>query len=50
MVRTGLHCAPSAHNLIQTKDIGAIRIGIGYFNEKQHIDDLIDAITQISKI
>ena len=50
MVRTGLHCAPNAHNLIETKDSGAIRIGIGYFNEKQHIDELVYAIKQISSI
>ena len=49
MVRAGLHCSPNAHDLIGTKEIGAVRIGIGYFNEKEHIDKLISAIEEISK-
>lgn len=48
MVRAGLHCAPSAHDLIGTKEIGAIRIGIGYFNKKEDIDKLVAAIIEIS--
>lgn len=47
MVRTGLHCAPNAHELIGTKDIGTIRIGIGYFNSKEDIDKLIDSLIEI---
>lgn len=48
MVRAGLHCAPNAHDLIGTKEVGAVRIGIGYFNEKKHVDELISAIKEIS--
>ncbi|MGL5314164.1 MAG: aminotransferase class V-fold PLP-dependent enzyme [Peptostreptococcaceae bacterium] len=48
MVRAGLHCAPSAHDLIGTKTVGAVRIGIGYFNEKEHVDELISAIKEIA--
>lgn len=47
MVRAGLHCAPNAHELIGTKEIGTLRIGIGYFNKKEDIDELIAAIKQI---
>lgn len=47
MVRAGLHCAPNAHDLIGTKDIGALRIGIGYFNEKEDIDLLVNALNEI---
>lgn len=47
MVRAGLHCAPSAHELIGTKEIGALRIGIGYFNEKEDIDKLVKALNEI---
>ncbi|WP_042274066.1 aminotransferase class V-fold PLP-dependent enzyme [[Clostridium] dakarense] len=48
MVRAGLHCSPNAHELIGTKSIGTIRIGIGYFNEKEEIDILIDALREIA--
>lgn len=49
MVRAGLHCAPSAHDLIGTKDVGALRIGIGYFNKKEDIDKLVYALNEIQK-
>lgn len=48
MVRAGLHCSPNAHELIGTKSIGTIRIGIGYFNEKEEIDILINALKEIA--
>lgn len=48
MVRAGLHCSPNAHELIGTKEKGAVRVGIGYFNEKEHIDKLVNAINEIS--
>lgn len=47
MVRTGLHCAPTAHKIIGTENTGAVRIGIGYFNEKNHIDILVEALNKI---
>lgn len=47
MVRTGLHCAPTAHKIIGTGNTGAVRIGIGYFNEKNHIDILVEALNKI---
>lgn len=49
MVRSGLHCSPNAHEVMGTKEKGAVRIGIGYFNEKDHIDKLVNAIKEISK-
>ncbi|WP_099191870.1 aminotransferase class V-fold PLP-dependent enzyme [Tepidibacter mesophilus] len=48
MIRAGLHCAPSAHNVIGTQKIGTARIGIGYFNEKEDIDLLVDALKKIN--
>lgn len=48
MVRAGLHCSPNAHELIGTKYIGAIRIGIGYFNEKEEVDIFIKALKEIT--
>ena len=47
MLRSGLHCSPSAHELMGTKEIGALRIGIGYFNEKEDIDKLVKALNEI---
>ncbi|SHK23660.1 aminotransferase class V-fold PLP-dependent enzyme [Tepidibacter formicigenes] len=49
MIRVGLHCAPTAHRVIGTEKIGTLRIGIGYFNEKSHIDMLVGALKDIAK-
>ncbi|RDY25702.1 aminotransferase class V-fold PLP-dependent enzyme [Romboutsia weinsteinii] len=49
MVRSGLHCAPNAHDLIGTKEIGAVRIGIGYFNSTDEIQTFIDALKIIAQ-
>lgn len=46
-VRTGLHCAPLAHETIGTLEAGTIRFSIGYFNTKEDIDDTIKAIKSI---
>ncbi|MEW9121148.1 MAG: aminotransferase class V-fold PLP-dependent enzyme [Thermotaleaceae bacterium] len=48
MLRVGLHCAPNAHRLIGTEKDGTLRIGIGYYNEKEHIDRLVDALKKIN--
>ena len=46
--RTGLHCAPLAHEQLGTTKIGgAVRIGIGPFNTEDHIRAAIDAIGEI---
>jgi selenocysteine lyase/cysteine desulfurase len=46
--RTGLHCAPLAHEQLGTAKIGgAVRIGIGPFNTEDHIRAAIDAIGEI---
>ncbi|WP_406541671.1 aminotransferase class V-fold PLP-dependent enzyme [Clostridium ljungdahlii] len=47
MIRVGFHCAPTAHRIMGTYEIGAMRIGIGYFNEKQDIDALVNALKNI---
>ncbi|MEL7568626.1 MAG: aminotransferase class V-fold PLP-dependent enzyme [Dehalobacterium sp.] len=47
MVRAGLHCAPTAHKLIGSVKTGTVRIGIGYFNEKSDIDNLVSALEDI---
>ena len=47
MLRAGLHCSPNAHELIGTKNTGAVRVGIGYFNEFDDIDKLVFALNEI---
>jgi cysteine desulfurase family protein len=44
MVRAGLHCAPAAHQRLETFPNGTIRVGIGPFNTESDIDALIAAI------
>lgn len=43
-VRAGLHCAPWAHQFLETFPRGTVRIGIGYFNTIEDIDCLIRAV------
>lgn len=46
-VRTGLHCAPLAHETIGTLEEGTVRFSIGYFNTKEDIDKALQAIEKI---
>ncbi|MHB8063400.1 MAG: aminotransferase class V-fold PLP-dependent enzyme, partial [Ruminiclostridium sp.] len=45
--RSGLHCAPLAHNHFKTQNSGIVRLSVGYFNT---INDIDKAILAISKI
>jgi len=45
--RTGLHCAPQAHKFLGTVPHGTIRVGFGFFNNKDDCNQLIDAIKSI---
>ena len=47
MLRAGLHCTPTAHSVIGTKDRGTLRIGLGYFNKKEDIDKLVEALNNL---
>ncbi len=47
MVRSGLHCAPLAHESIGTLDGGALRASIGYTTTKHEIDVFIDALEKL---
>lgn len=47
MLRAGLHCAPTVHSVIGTKDRGTLRIGLGYFNKKEDIDKLVEALNNL---
>jgi cysteine desulfurase family protein len=48
MVRSGIHCAPQAHHLLGTVPKGAVRASVGYFNQKEDVERLIDALNQIA--
>jgi cysteine desulfurase / selenocysteine lyase len=49
LVRTGLHCAPLAHQSLGTFPEGTIRIGIGYFNTAEDIDRAVSAVRSIAE-
>lgn len=49
-VRTGLHCAPSAHKTLGTYPLGTVRLSPGYFNTKEEIDLTLEALEKISKV
>ena len=47
-VRSGFHCAPYVHKLIDTEDNGGtVRISIGFFNTKEDIDSLTSALREL---
>lgn len=47
-VRTGYHCAPLVHEFIESIDSnGTVRISLGYFNTKEEIDTLIEALKSL---
>ncbi len=48
-VRSGFHCAPTAHEKLGTGQQGAIRISIGKNNTFMECRKLIEAISEISK-
>ncbi|UCD09357.1 MAG: aminotransferase class V-fold PLP-dependent enzyme [Dehalococcoidales bacterium] len=47
-VRTGLHCAPSAHKTLGTFPRGTVRLSPGYFNTDEEIDVTLEAIERIA--
>jgi len=48
-VRTGLHCAPSAHRVLGTCPAGTVRLSPGYFNTVEEIYAVLEAIESIAK-
>jgi len=48
-LRSGLHCAPDAHQVLGTMIGGTIRISPGYFNTPQDIEACLQAIAAISQ-
>ncbi|HOP10795.1 MAG TPA: aminotransferase class V-fold PLP-dependent enzyme [Oscillospiraceae bacterium] len=48
-VRAGLHCAPSAHEVLGTLPDGAVRISFGIFNDCEQVERTASALWKISK-
>ena len=47
--RSGLHCAPLAHETIGTYPAGTVRLSIGYFNTIDEINYTINCLNKINK-
>jgi selenocysteine lyase/cysteine desulfurase len=46
-VRSGLHCAPTAHRTIGTFPHGAVRVSVGPYNTEEEIHTLLKAVSKI---
>ena len=46
-VRTGLHCAPSAHRFLGTFPAGTVRFSVSYFNNEDDFNQLEKALEHI---
>ncbi|PWK16599.1 aminotransferase class V-fold PLP-dependent enzyme [Tumebacillus permanentifrigoris] len=47
-VRSGLHCAPLAHETVGSIEHGLVRVSIGYFNTAEDIDAILQAVREIA--
>lgn len=48
-VRTGLHCSPAAHKVLNTFPAGTVRFSIGYFTTEKDFDELEKVLTFIEE-
>ena len=48
-VRSGLHCAPLAHETVGTPDGGAVRVSFGPFSSKNDVAGFCNALHDILK-
>lgn len=48
-VRTGYHCAPLIHDILNTNTLGTVRVSFSYFNTIEEIDKLLNGILRIKK-
>jgi selenocysteine lyase/cysteine desulfurase len=46
-VRTGLHCAPKAHEFLKTAPEGTVRFSVGYFTNEQNLNALNEVLDYI---
>jgi cysteine desulfurase family protein len=48
MTRSGLHCAPGAHQSLGTYPTGATRFSLGYFNTPEDIDQALAVLSALA--
>ena len=48
-VRSGLHCAPSTHRVLDTFPKGTVRVSVGCFNTHEDIDFTLNTLEQVAK-
>lgn len=48
-VRAGAHCAPLLHEALGTKEQGAVRFSMSYFNTEEEIEIAVDAVRQLAE-
>lgn len=46
-LRSGLHCAPLAHEISNSAEEGTIRVSIGYFTTEEDIEKLDEALSEL---
>ncbi len=49
MTRSGLHCAPGAHQAIGSYPLGTTRFSFGYFNTSDDIERAVEVLGEIAK-
>ena len=49
MTRSGLHCAPGAHQTIGTYPLGTTRLSFGYFNTLADVEYALSALDELAK-
>lgn len=48
-VRSGLHCAPLAHNFLGTGETGTVRLSLGAFNTRAQAEEFLKILNKIIK-
>jgi len=49
-VRAGLHCAVTAHKVLNSEKTGLARVSFGAFNTIEQVDKLVVALKELAKI
>lgn len=49
VTRSGLHCAPRAHEALGTRERGAVRLSLGYYTTEDEVDRAVSAVAAIAR-
>lgn len=49
-IRAGLHCAVSAHKVLNSEKTGLARVSFSSFNTKDDVDQLVQALQDLSRM